>query len=44
MLSAREMRMWAIGSIVLLWVEFGWIIAGQLSWAQRGRQLRWHTS
>jgi hypothetical protein len=34
--SDKEMRVWAIGSIVLLWVGLGWIMADLLFWSPQG--------
>ena len=34
--SDKEMRVWAIGSIVLLWVGLGWIMADHLLWSPEG--------
>jgi hypothetical protein len=36
MVSDKEARIWAIGSIVLLWVELGWIMADYLFWSPEG--------
>jgi len=34
--SDKEMRVWTIGSLVLLWGGLGWIIADHLFWSPEG--------